>query len=167
MLFQSTATPPQFLGLASGVHSSCPGSARAHGEASGGESRQATIRAPERDGGAGVRMGERGVRIPAIFAARPQESTRGMEFGDAGAEPAADGEDGGGRSGGLSRGKREKAPLGAAFGAAKAMRTGQRRISTASQPGSRAAARENPIPPPRQLRAGFLWDGLLAPILST
>ena len=70
--------------------------------------RQATIRAPQRDGGAGVRMGERGVRIPAIFAAGSQESTRRMEFSHNGVESAADGEDGGVRDGGLSGGKREK-----------------------------------------------------------
>ena len=81
---------------------------RAHGEAPRAAARQATIRAPQRDGGASVRMGERGVRIPAIFAAGSQESTRRMELGNDGVEPAADGEDGGAPDGGLSGAKREK-----------------------------------------------------------
>ena len=86
----------------------CRSGERAHGEAPRRAARQATIRAPQRDGGAGVRMGERGVRIPAIFAAGSQESTRRMEFSHNGVESAADGEDGGVRDGGLSGGKREK-----------------------------------------------------------
>ena len=43
-----------------------------------------------------------------MFAAGSQESTRRMELGNDGVEPAADGEDGGAPDGGLSGAKRKK-----------------------------------------------------------
>ncbi len=40
----------------------------------------------------------------------------------------------------------------------------QRRIASGSQPDTRVADLKNPISPPYYLRAGFLWDRLLARI---
>ena len=57
--------------------------------------REAAISAAQGAGGTGVWMAEARVRIPSIFLARPEESTRRMEFTDDGVEPAADGDDGG------------------------------------------------------------------------
>ena len=123
--------------------------------------RQATIRAPQRDGGAGVRMGERGVRIPAIFAAGSQESTRRMEFGHDGVESAADGEDGGVRDGGLSGGKREKKPPREAAIESLRRCCCRNEGSHPDRNHTRAGGPRKSNPAPHYLRTGFLWDRLL------
>ena len=56
----------------------------------------------------------------------------------------------------------KKAAHGSRYRVTEAMLLPQRRIASGSQPDTRVADLKNPISPPYYLRAGFLWDRLLA-----